>query len=148
MRLATCRGNHGQAEVWARSLRQSIGTVDTRDTPEVSVLLESLAMPAFDPDTDPTPREVNALAMELVTYEPAIGTLVEAQKRRPHLRTIGLIRRALAQVLGELLDEAYGCDWAQSGLTLNPMSASLALLSETLDPRPAGREPQHRERAA
>ena len=163
--LATCRGNHQQAQMWARNLRKSVGAVETRDTPEVSVLLESLAMPAFDPDSVPTPREVNALAMELVTYEPAIGTLVEAQKRRPHLGTIGLIRRALAQVLGELLDEAYGCEamsrlsillgdldaarhWAQRGVTLNPMSASLALLSETLQPRPTGREPQHRKWAA
>ena len=83
--------------------------------------------------------------MELITFEPAIETLVGAQRRRPHAPTALLLRRAIEQALPDLSDtaaslhamarlslllgdEAAARAYAERGLAANPMSASLALL--------------------
>ena len=153
--VSVSRGRTEQAEFWAGRLR-GCGAAGN-GIPDVGLMLESLGMPGVQPDAESTPEQVNALAMELLTFEPAIGALTEAQRRRPHLPTARLIRSAIGQALPDLCDAPAALEalallslvlgddeaadaFARRGLADNPMSASLALLLEELhgaEPRPS-----------
>ncbi len=137
------RGRQDQTEMWAQRLRTCCATVGAE--PDVDVFLKSLGMAGARQGIEPSPEQVNALAMELITFEAAIGTLTEAQRRRPHLPTIGLLGKALEQALPDLGEPAAALHalaslsillgdhvaarrWALRGLEENPMSVPLALL--------------------
>lgn len=92
-----------QAQVWAQRLRDCSAAAGS--LPDVDMMLQSLGMAGVEPDAEPTPEQVNALAMELITFEPAIGVLTESQRRRPHPPTARLIRRAIQQALPDLADK-------------------------------------------
>lgn len=145
------RGRLEQAATWARRLRHCSAAGATAGEMDVDVMLQSLGMPGVQPDAECTPEQVHALAMELITFEPAIGVLTEAQRRRPHLPTIRLLRRAVEQALPDvgdlpaalealarlsmMLDDRGAAEmFARRGLVENPMSASLTLLLEELRP--------------
>jgi hypothetical protein len=111
----------------------------------IDLMLRSLGMAGVHADEQPTPEQVNALAMELITFEPAIATLTEAQCRRTHLPTVRLLHQAIEQALPDLGDAAEALcalsrlsilegnltaarDFARRGLDENPMSAPLSML--------------------
>ena len=96
--------------------------------------------------------------MELITFEPAITTLTEAQQRRAHLPTALLLARAIEQALADLSDRSSAMHalarlsvllgdtdaarrWAEQGLAANPMSAALVLLVEQLGDSPTPPDP-------
>ncbi len=153
--ISTQRGRPEQAEVWAGRLRMgnSEGAAEISD-----LMLQSLGMPGLRADAEPTTDQANALAMELITFEPAITTLTEAQRRRPHVPTAFLLARAIEQALPDLSDQSSAmhamarlsvllgdhdaaCSWARQGLAANPMSAALVLLVEELGGSPTPPEP-------
>ncbi len=156
--ISTQRGRPEQAEVWAGRLRTG-GRSGSEGAAEISdLMLQSLGMPGLRADTEPTTDQANALAMELITFEPAITTLTEAQRRRPHLPTAFLLARAIEQALPDLSDQSSALHamarlsvllgdvetargWAQQGLAANPMSAALVLLVEELGGSPTPPEP-------
>ncbi len=149
--LSVQRGRREQAETWAARLQ---GCCTESWGPEADLMLQSLGMSGIRADAEPTPEQVNALTMELITFEPAIETLVEAQRRRLHVPTARLLRRAIEQALPDLADPAAALHamarlslqlgdqtaaraFAERGLAANPMSAPLALLLQELgDPTP------------
>jgi tetratricopeptide (TPR) repeat protein len=148
------RGRAEQAEVWAQRLRTGCAGGARGAVRSLDLMLRALGMAGMHHDEQPTAEQVNALAMELITYEPAIGTLTEAQCRRPHLPTVRLLHQAIEQALPDLGDaaEALGAlarlsmlegnrqaarSYARRGLDENPMSAPLSLLlTELTDPTP------------
>ena len=153
--ISTLRGQPEQAEVWAGRLRMggSEGAVEISD-----LMLQSLGMAGLCADDEPTADQANALAMELITFEPAITTLTEAQQRRPHLPTALLLARAIEQALPDLSDRSSALhamarlsvllgdaeaarSWARQGLAANPMSAALVLLVEELGGSPTPPDP-------
>ena len=156
--ISTQRGRPEQAEVWAGRLRNG-GPGGSEGAAEISdLMLQSLGMPGLRADTEPTADQANALAMELITFEPAIATLTEAQRRRPHLPTALLLARAIEQALPDLSDQATALhamarlsvllgdyeaarSWARQGLAANPMSATLVLLVEELGDSPTLPDP-------
>ncbi len=147
--ICTKRQRAEQAEIWAGRLRAGCPAGTDHETRTTNLMLESLGMPGLRDDAEPTPDQVNALAMELITFEPAIPTLAEAQQRRPHLPTARLLVRAIEQALPDLSDDATALHvlarlsvvlgnpdaarrFAEQGLAANPMSVPLALLIEEL----------------
>jgi tetratricopeptide (TPR) repeat protein len=156
--ISTQRGRPEQAEVWAGRLR-NVGRSGSEGAAEISdLMLQSLGMPGLGADAESTTDQANALAMELITFEPAITTLTEAQHRRPHLPTAYLLVRAIEQALPDLADQSSAMhamarlsvllgeyevarDWAQRGLAANPMSAALVLLVNELGGGPTPPEP-------
>jgi tetratricopeptide (TPR) repeat protein len=149
MLVCVHRGQREQARVWARRLRTRCAADGTNAGGTIDLMLRSLGMAGVRRDAEPTPEQVNALAMELITFEPAIETLTEAQRRRPHRPTARLIRRAVEQALPDLRDPAEALhalarlsilvgdreaalDFARRGLAANPMSAPLSLLLSEL----------------
>ncbi len=157
--ISTKRQRADQAEIWAGRLRAGCPAGTDDETGITNLMLESLGMPGLRDDAEPTPDQVHALAMELITFEPAISTLAEAQQRRPHLPTARLLVRAIEQALPDLSDDAAAFHilarlsvvlgdpdaarrFAEQGLAANPMSAQLALLVEALTeptpPEPGG----------
>jgi len=156
--ISTKRGRPEQAEVWAGRLRNG-GRSGSEGAAEISdLMLQSLGMPGLRADAEPTTDQANALAMELITFEPAITTLTEAQRRRPHLPTASLLARAIEQALPDLSDQSsalhamarlsvllgdYGAarSWAQQGLAANPMSVELVLLVKELGDSPTPPDP-------
>ncbi|MHC4416294.1 MAG: hypothetical protein ACYS0G_13520 [Planctomycetota bacterium] len=156
--ISVHRGRAPQAEMWAQRLRAACATgAADQGGPDVEILLASLGLPGARRDAEPTPDEINALALGLITCEPALGALVEAQRRRPHLPTVRLIRQALARALCDLSDAAAGFEamarlsmmlgdeaaarhWAKRGLAENPMSVPLALLLGQTPEPPAEKE--------
>lgn len=165
--ISVQRGRAEQAEAWARRLQ---ACCPQTNGPEIDLMLQSLGMSGLRADSEPTPEQVSALAMELITFEPAIDTLAEAQRRRPHAATARLLRRAIEQALPDLADEAAALHalarlsialgetdrarwFAERGLAANPMSAELVLLLRELGgpvpPAPAAAgDPLPMERAA
>jgi len=156
MLISTKRQRAEQAETWAARLHAGCPAGTDHETRITNLMLESLGMPGLRADAEPTPDQVNALAMELITFEPAIPTLAEAQKPRPHLPTVRLRTAAIEQALPDLSDDATAFHvlamlsvvlgnpdaarrFAERGLAANPMSAQLALLVEELtQPTPPG----------
>ena len=159
MLISTKRHRAEQAASWAGKLRAGCPAGTDHETLVTDVMLESLGMPGLRADAEPTADQVNALAMELITFEPAIPTLAEAQQRRPHLPTARLLWAAIELALPDLSDDATAFHvlarlsvvlgdleaargYAERGLAANPMSAQLALLVEELTqptpPEPAG----------
>ncbi len=155
--ISTQRGRPEQADVWAGRLRAGGRTGNEGEAEISDLMLQSLAMPGLHTDTEPTADQANALAMELITFEPAIATLTKAQQRQPHLPTVLLLARAIEQALADLSDRSSAmhalarlsvllgdtdaaCRWAKQGLAANPMSAALVLLVEKLgdSPTPPG----------
>jgi hypothetical protein len=147
--VCTQRGQREQAQVWARRLRTRCAGDGATAGGTADLMLRSLGMDGVRRDAAPTPEQVNALAMELISFEPAIETLTEAQRRRTHRPTVMLIRRAIEQALpdlrdpGEALhaltrlsilvgDQEAALGYARRGLAENPMSAPLALLMKEL----------------
>ncbi len=143
------RGRHEQAEVWARRLRTGCAGGGRGSVRSIDLMLRSLGMAGVHRDEQPTPEQVNALAMELITFEPAIATLTEAQCRRTHLPTVRLLHQAIEQALPDLGDPAdalcalarlsilednrqAALGYTQHGLDENPMSAPLSLLLKEL----------------
>ncbi|MHC4210148.1 MAG: tetratricopeptide repeat protein [Planctomycetota bacterium] len=139
------RGQREQAKVWARRLRTCCAGAGPGATGSIDLMLRSLGMDGVRPDVEHTPEQVNALAMELITYEPAIATLTEAQCHRTHLPTVRLLHLAIEQALPDLGDPAgalhalarlailegdreAALGFARRGLDENPMSAALSLL--------------------
>lgn len=156
--ISTQRGRPEQSEVWADRLRDGGRTGNEGDAEISDLMLESLGMPGLRADVEPTADQANALAMELITFEPAIATLTEAQRRRPHLPTTILLARAIEQAMPDLTDQATALHalarlsvllgdqnaarrHAEQGLAANPMSAELALLVEELAGSPTPPEP-------
>lgn len=154
---AVQRDRPEQAELWARRL----GTAGTAGPgPEADLVLASLGLPRRRGACEFGPEQANALAIELMTAQRAIGPLVEAQRLAPHPPTARLVRDAIIEALDELGDRAAACEaltrlslvldepdraalWARRGLEANPMSATLALLVADLTAPaqpPAGRE--------
>jgi tetratricopeptide (TPR) repeat protein len=146
-------GRDEQAASWAQRLRICYAGGATGGQ-TIDVMLESLGLPGVQRDAEPTREQVAALAMELITFEPAIETLTEAQHRKPHAPTMTLIRRAIEQALPDLCDTASALfqlarlsllagdpessrHFAQRGLEENPMSAPLAMLLGRLTPSPS-----------
>ncbi|MHC4082575.1 MAG: tetratricopeptide repeat protein [Planctomycetota bacterium] len=138
-----------QAKVWARRLRTGCAGGGRSTVRSVDLMLRSLGMAGVHPDEQPTREQVNALAMELITFEPAIKTLTEAQCRRTHLPTVQLLHEAIEQALPDLCnpaealhalarlsmlegDRRAALGFAERGLDENPMSAPLSLLVEQL----------------
>ena len=156
--ISTLRELPEQAEAWADRLRAG-GHGGSEGAAEISdLMLQSLGMPGLGADAEPTTDQANALAMELITFEPAITTLTEAQQRRPHLPTAFLLARAIEQALPDLSDRASALhalarlsvvlgdyaaarNWAGQGLAANPMSASLVLLVNELGDSPTRPDP-------
>ena len=147
--ITTKRQRAEQAESWAARLRAGCPAGTDHETRITDLMLESLGMPGLRADAEPTPDQVNALAMELITFEPAIATLAEAQERRPHMPTARLLVRAIEQALPDLSDDATAFHvlarlsvvlgnsdtarrFAERGLAANPMSVQLALLVKDL----------------
>jgi tetratricopeptide (TPR) repeat protein len=147
--ISVHRGRHEQAEAWARRLRASCTSGGRGAAGSADLMLRSLGMAGISPHQKPTAEQVNALAMELITFEPAVETLTEAQCRRPHLPTASVLRQAIAQALPDLCDPASALhalarlsilqgersaalDFARRGLAENPMSAPLSLLVDEL----------------
>jgi tetratricopeptide (TPR) repeat protein len=160
------RGRYEQARAWARRLRTGCAGAGRSATGSIDLMLRSLGMAGVHPDEKPTPEQVNALAMELITFEPAIETLTAAQCRRTHPPTVRLIRQAIEQALPDLCDPAEALhalarlsilegdreaalDLARRGLDENPMSAALALLLRELsETTPPGEPAAATEKAA
>ncbi|TDJ57542.1 MAG: hypothetical protein E2O40_02740 [Planctomycetota bacterium] len=156
--ISTQRQRPEQAKVWADRLRDG-GRSGSEGAAEISdLMLQSLGMPGLPLDAEPTTDQANALAMELITFEPAITTLTEAQQRRPHLPTVFLLVRAIEQALPDLSDRSSAMhamarlsvllgeydaarSWAQQGLAANPMSAALVLLVKELGGSPTPPDP-------
>jgi len=156
--ISTQRGRPEQAQVWAGRLRDG-GRSGSEGAAEISdLMLQSLGMPGLGAETEPTTDQANALAMELITFEPAITTLTDAQQRQPHLPTAFLLVRAIQQALPDLSDRSSAMhalarlsvllgeydaarSWAQQGLTANPMSAALVLLVKELGGTPTPPDP-------
>ena len=132
-----------RAEEWAQRLRRvsHMGAV----APEADPLLRSLGMPGVTEEAEPTDDQVANLAMELICFEPAIDVLVAAQKSRLHIPTVRLLARAIEWALPDLGDASAGMhalarlsmlqgrrseakQWAERGLSENPMSAPLAIM--------------------
>lgn len=149
------RDRRDQAHVWADRLRNCATTEDT--APQLDLLLRSLGLPGAEVAREPSPAQVHTLAMELIARDGVIPALVEAQRLRPQPADAQLLRRAIEQALDDLPhpqvamealarlsslqgDFATGLRWAERGLALNPMSASLALLQRELV-RLADRQP-------
>jgi hypothetical protein len=139
------RGRHEQAKAWARRLRTGCAGGGRGSVRSIDLMLRSLGMAGVHADEQPTPEQVNALAMELITFEPAIATLTEAQCRRTHLPTVRLLHQAIEQALPDLGDAAEALcalsrlsilegnltaarEFARRGLDENPMSAPLSML--------------------
>jgi hypothetical protein len=156
------RGQREQVKVWARRLRTRCAGEGAGATASIDLMLRSLGMDGVRPDVEPTPEQVNALAMELITYEPAIATLTEAQCRRTDVPTVRLLHRAIEQALPDLRDPAAAhhalarlailegdreaaLRFARRGLDENPMSAALSLVLHELGEPPA---PAATEKAA
>ncbi len=144
------RGRSGQVAFWASRLREAARVGGTHGAPDVEILLQSLGLPGRAGEASPVRQEIDSLAMELLTAEPAIPALVEAQRLRPDPATIALLRQALERTHGDLADQSAGAEalsrlallegdrdatarWARRGLDLNPMSASLTRLANELD---------------
>jgi hypothetical protein len=143
-----------QARIWARRLRTGCAGGGRGSVRSIDLMLRSLGMAGVRHDEQPTREQVNALAMELITYEPAITTLTEAQCRRTHLPTVQLLHQAIEQALPDLGDPAEALcalarlsilegdrqaalGYTQRGLDENPMSAPLSLLlAELTDTTP------------
>jgi len=138
-----------QTETWAGRLRACCSAGGDEQAAITDLMLRSLGMTGLRADAAPTTEQVNALAMELITFEPAIPTLTEAQRRRPHLPTARLLARAVELALPDLSDgpaalhalarlsiilgdQNSALGFAERGLAENPMSAALALLVEEL----------------
>jgi len=156
--ISTQRARPEQAKVWADRLRTA-GRSGSEGAAEISdLMLQSLGMPGLRADAEPTTDQANALAMELITFEPAITTLTEAQRRRPHLPTALLLTRAIQQALPDLSDQSSALhamarlsvllgdyeaarSWAGKGLAANPMSAALVLLVNELGEGPTPPDP-------
>lgn len=96
-------------------------------------------------------HHARALAMELIPAEHLLPALVEAQVRRLHRPTAELLARAIELALPELTEQATGHEalarlhlaldhraaarqWAQAGLNINAMSATLAMLLQETAP--------------
>jgi tetratricopeptide (TPR) repeat protein len=159
------RGRREQADAWAERLRTGCAGLGAGATGTTDLMLRSLTMPGVRRDEQPTADQVNALAMELITFEPAIGTLAAAQCRRTHPPTVNLLRRAIEQALPDLCDRAAALqalarlailagdleaarDFTQQGLEENPMSATLSMLLQELTEHAPPSGPAAREMAA
>jgi tetratricopeptide (TPR) repeat protein len=146
------RGRPEQAHAWAQRLRTGCAGAGHSAAGTTDLMLRSLAMPGVPRDEQPTAEQVSALAMEIITYEPAIGTLTAAQCRRTHLPTVGLLRLAIEQALPDLCDRAEALRalgrlailqgdleaaraFTERGLDENPMSAALSMLLQELTAR-------------
>jgi hypothetical protein len=142
-------GRDEQARTWARRLRNGCAGGGRSVAGSIDLMLRSLGMAGVRPDEQPSTERVNALAMELITFEPAIETLTEAQRRRTHLPTVRLLRLAIEQALPDLCDSAEALhalarlsilegdleaarEFTRLGLDENPMSAPLTLLFQEL----------------
>ncbi len=157
--INTRRGRAEQSQTWAGRLRAGCSACSDDQAAITDLLLQSLGMTGLGAGAAPTPDQVNALAMELITFESAIPTLAEAQRRRPHLPTARLLARAVELALPDLSDGSAALQvlarlsvvlgdreaalrFAERGLARNPMSAQLALLVDELTgpmpPDPAG----------
>lgn len=147
--LCARRGRGGQVAFWASRLREAAHVGGAHGAPDVEVLLQSLGLPGRAGEASPVRQEIDALAMELLTAEPAIPALVESQRLRPDPPTIALLRQALERTHADLADQSSGAEalaqlallegdrdaaarWARRGLDLNPMSATLARLADEL----------------
>lgn len=159
--VSIARGRPEPAQAWAGRLRTCCAGGAEGGARAVDLMLESLGMAGLPADAEPTSERAGALAMELITFEPAIQTLTEAQRRRPHRPTVRLLGRAIEQALPDLGDPAAALHalatlallegdeeaartFARRGLDENPMSVPLALLLRRLA-RPV---PHVREKAA
>jgi tetratricopeptide (TPR) repeat protein len=152
--------------MWADRLR-ACREASCAGGPDPDLVLASLGMPGRTSEVEPTPEQANALAVELIMNERAIGPLVEAQRLSPHAPTARLLRDAIVEALDDLDDTADACEalarlsivlgerddavrWARRGLEANPMSASLALLVADLmaEMQPAATGSDERGQAA
>ncbi|MHC4447442.1 MAG: hypothetical protein ACYSXF_06650 [Planctomycetota bacterium] len=159
--LSLHQRRHELAEAWAhRLLRHANGAPGSERR---SLLMRCLGL-------RPTPAEreavldVDALVLELIAQEPVIPALVAAQRVCPEPSQARLLAAAIERALPELSDQPAAFEalvrlsgllgqheaakgWVCRGLEANPMSASLVLLREQLDP-PRGDADTPREQAA
>jgi hypothetical protein len=137
-----------QTQHWAQQLSSASlcanGLVDT------DLLIESLNLRHASMQAQASSAQVASLAMELAAHPESISTLVEHQQRSLQPAVAELIYNALEQAIDELTDVYTGVEalaqlaillgrtsqaahWATRGLELNPMSASLRLLLQSID---------------
>jgi hypothetical protein len=132
------RADHAQH--WADRLRQSciLGAA-----PELELMLHSIGVAPAPTSLEPHETHVANLALELIAHEEVIPALVEAQRRSTNPRATELLCAATERALPELADQRAGHEalaalsilldnraaanqWAQRGLRINPLSASLS----------------------
>ncbi len=136
-----------RAQAWVERLREA--SAYGAGSPYLRLLCYSLGLPRKATAEEPTERQANLLAMELIGCEQVIPSLVEAQRLRPQPETADLLYRAVEMAMEDLTDEVRAIEalarlavvlgnfdtarqWAETGLERNPMSASLAMLARQL----------------
>lgn len=157
--LSVHQRRHEPVEAWTRRLlRHANGAPGSRR--------RSLLMRCLDLRPTPAEREavfdVDALVLELIAREPVIPVLVEAQCMCLEPARARLLAESIERAVPELSDQPAAFEalarlsallghdeaakgWVRRGLEANPMSASLVLLGQQLDPpRPDTATPQER----
>lgn len=146
--LAVERGRIDQAAQWARRLRQC--TWQRPGAANAELIIASLNLPESFA-VQPTSHQLDALAMELIAAEPAVGALVDALELEPDRAAAEMLVAGLERALPDLasppaaiealarLEVQLGRDhralhWIDRGLSISPMSAALMLLKRQLDP--------------
>jgi hypothetical protein len=148
--LAVARHRDDQAQEWADRLCRCtfLGSRAThRD-----LMLYSLGIPPQQAQQERTKEQIEALAIELVSHEHLLPSLIAALEIERHTQSARFVYDGLIEGLDELSDRTQGfaflarlallCedraaarDWTTRGLDENPMSASLRLLLDRLDER-------------
>jgi len=172
--IAVAQDRRDRARFWARRLQEV--SVFGIGSPYLNLLCCSLQVPPGRDAAEPTDAQVTMLAMELISAEQVIPSLVEAQRHHPSRGAATLLYRAIKHALDDLTDQARAAEalaklallleepaaaehWARKGLERNPMSATLTMLLQHLKlaARPRKRQahpvarsaaPDRREKAA
>jgi hypothetical protein len=151
--VAAARRREDQAHACAERVQQctSLGP----RPPHLDLLVRSLGIRTHDVPHEPTEEQIFTLAMELVSHEHVLPSLVTALEIERHEQHARLLHAALERILDELSDRTRGfeClartafvtddratakDWTKRGLEENPLSAALHRLDEQLDPSASG----------
>lgn len=162
--IATRQERPEQAQVWARRLREC--SAYGAGSSYLHLLCDSLMLPQRRSQDEPSPEQVDMLAMELIAAEQVIPALLAAQQLRPQPDVANLLYKAIEQALDDLADQLRAFEalarlaliledreaarqWIEQALHRNPMSASLAMLKAEAEggAGPAASEPSQ-EKAA
>jgi len=127
--------------------------------PRTAALLRWLAPRGRHDQPVVRPELIDQLAAELLSRPEAIATLAAAQRWSPRAERLELLRRAIRRIVDDLAEPYPALEalaelsmlagdldaaerWAKRGLTIQPMSAKLALMLDRIDCAQASTEPE------